>query len=78
MAKEIKDSCIDEELIEAFKEFGAIDADGYITKSELGATMERYNEKLSPQELEALYTETDKDQDGKVDFRDFMRMMMSK
>jgi len=33
---------------------------------------------MSDQELELLFEETDRDKDGRVDFKDFMRMMMSK
>jgi Ca2+-binding EF-hand superfamily protein len=44
----------------------------------MGKTMDKYHEKMSPQELELLFEETDRDKDGRVDFKDFMRMMMSK
>jgi Ca2+-binding EF-hand superfamily protein len=40
--------------------------------------MEKNEEKLSTEDLELLFDETDRDKDGTIDFKDFMRMMMSK
>jgi len=41
--------------------------------------MANYGEKrLSPQDFELLFEETDYDQDGFINFDDFVRMMMSK
>ena len=39
----------------------------------------QYGEKrLSPEEFEMLFNETDYDQDGMINFDDFIRMMMSR
>ena len=78
MAKEINENVGDEELIECFKEFGAADELGSFDIKQLGQTMEKNEEKLSTEDLELLFDETDRDKDGTIDFKDFMRMMMSK
>ena len=44
----------------------------------MGETMVKYGEKMSDEDLEHLYIEADKNGDGRVDFSDFIQMMMSK
>jgi Ca2+-binding EF-hand superfamily protein len=40
--------------------------------------MHEYGEKLSDEELKLMFEETDMNKDGKVDFEDFVLMMMAK
>ena len=69
-----------EELVEAYHKFcGNEDGSMGITLKQLQETMEHYGEKrLEPQDFEALFSETDYDNDGFINFEDFVRMMMSK
>lgn len=78
MTKEMLENMMDEELIEAFKTFNCEDENDSITRVALGEVMAQYGEKLSEQDLAALFKELDKDGDNRVSFNDFLRTMMSK
>ena len=78
MAIELEKMKMDEELIEAFKLFGPSDADQGISIKQLGDTLEKGEEPLSPADLKILFEETDSDHDGLIGMRDFMLMMMAK
>ena len=80
ISKEMMDNDIKEELVEAYRKFcGPDESKGGITLSQLQETMGAYGEKrLSPQDFEMLFRETDYDGDGLINFDDFVRMMMSK
>ena len=67
-----------EELVEAFRAFGPHDEHQQITRDQLRATMEKYGEKYSNEEFEQLFQENDMDQDGYINFQDFVRIMMFK
>ncbi len=68
----------DEELIEAFKFFGAAhDKDG-ITKPQLKETLEKVGEKVTEDDINLLFEETCVSEEGKITFSDFMLMMMAK
>ena len=71
---------VKEELVEAYRKFcGSEDATEGITREQLQETMALYGEKrLSPQEFNLLFEETDYDNDGFINFDDFVRMMMSR
>lgn len=77
MAKKMKEGEMDEELYEAFKTFDK-ENKGYFTKKELEKVMGEYGEKLSKEDIELMFQETDYDGDGTIDFEDFVRMMMAK
>ena len=40
--------------------------------------MIKYGEKMTEGQYQLLFDETDNDEDGMINFKDFMRMMMSK
>jgi Ca2+-binding EF-hand superfamily protein len=40
--------------------------------------MHEYGEKLTDEELKLMFEETDMNKDGRVDFEDFVLMMMAK
>ena len=61
---------------EAYKTFDS-EGKGFINIEDLGRVIESYNEKLEPAELEQLFNETDIDGDGRIDFKDFIKMMMA-
>ena len=68
---------MDEEMQEAFKTFD-INGQGFITMKDLKRVLKEYNEHLTEEEFKILFRETDNDKDGKINFRDFILMMMAK
>ena len=77
MVKKMKDTDTDEELLEAFKVFDR-DGNGFITSHELRNIMNSLGENLSPEEIEEMIKEADLDNDGQIDYEEFVKMMMSK
>ena len=65
-----------EELEEAYLEFEP-DERG-ITKRQLKETMKKHQEKMEDSEIDKLFKECDYDNDGRIGFEDFVRMMMSR
>ena len=61
---------------EAYKTFDA-GGKGYIDIEDLTRVIASYNENLSEKELDQLFNETDTDGDGRIDFKDFIKMMMA-
>ena len=80
ISKEMMDNDVKEELVEAYRKFcGTDDSNTGITREQLKNTMMDYGEKrLTAQEFEMLFNETDHDGDGFINFDDFVRMMMSR
>ena len=58
----------DEELIEAFKYFGPKNDREGITKEMLGAKLEELNEKVTEDELDLLFEETNISEKGQITF----------
>ena len=77
MVKKMKDTDTDEELLEAFKVFDR-DGNGFITSHELRNIMNSLGENLSPEEIEEMVKEADQENDGQIDYDEFVKMMMSK
>ena len=77
MVKKMKDTDTDEELLEAFKVFDR-DGNGFITSHELRNVMNSLGENLTPEEIEEMIKEADLDNDGQIDYEEFVKMMMSK
>ena len=68
MTEEMKEQMYDEELIEAFKFYGAKnDRDGF-TKDDLRAALEGVGEKIDEDDLELLFEETSITGGGKIMF----------
>ncbi|KAJ2809423.1 hypothetical protein H4R20_000148 [Coemansia guatemalensis] len=67
----------DAELREAFKVFDT-DGNGTISIDELGKVMESLGEKLTVDELHAMFAEADKDGNYQIDFYEFKAMMLGK
>eukprot|EP00933_Yihiella_yeosuensis_P013175 TRINITY_DN12332_c4_g1_i1.p1 TRINITY_DN12332_c4_g1~~TRINITY_DN12332_c4_g1_i1.p1 ORF type:complete len:149 (+),score=40.56 TRINITY_DN12332_c4_g1_i1:90-536(+) len=74
MARKMKHTDIEEELIEAFKVFDH-DGDGYITSGELMQAMSNMGERLSPHEVEEMIREADMDSDGMMSYEEFVNMI---
>merc|ERR1719469_917167 len=72
MARKMKDTDTEEELIEAFKVFD-IDCDGFISGSELRTAMTNLGEKLSDVEVDEMIREADMDGDGQINYDEFVK-----
>ena len=68
------DSDIDDELETAFKAFD-LDKDGYITPHELRTGMMNIGEEYTPEEAEEMIKEGDLNNDGKIDYDEFMKIV---
>ncbi len=65
---------LDEQIKEAFKMYDA-DGDGYITMEELLAFMRSVNSNVTEEEVEAMIKEADFDNDSKISFEEFNRVI---
>ena len=77
MVKKMDDSDIDQELQDAFKFFDG-DKDGYITSLELRNAMKNLGDEYTPEEAEEMIKEGDLDNDGRIDYDEFMKLVLSK
>merc|ERR1712217_957537 len=77
MARKMKDCDTEEELIEAFKVFDR-DGDGFISAGELRYSMTNLGEKLADIEVDEMIREADLDNDGQINYDEFVKMMMAK
>ncbi|XP_035705241.1 calmodulin-A isoform X3 [Folsomia candida] len=77
MSKKMKDAESEGELIEAFKVFDK-NNDGLISGSELRHVMTSLGEKLSDEEVEDMLKETDLDEDGNVNYVNFVSVLCQK
>ena len=76
MDKKMKDTHSEEEIREAFRVFDK-DGNGFISAAELRQTMTEVGEKLTDEELDEMLREADTDEDGQVNFEEFVTMMTS-
>ena len=77
MARKMKDTDTEEELVEAFKVFDR-DGNGLISAAELRHVMTNLGEKLTDEEVDEMIREADVDGDGHINYEEFVRMMMAK
>ena len=77
MVKKMDDTDIDLELQDAFKFFD-MDKDGYITSLELRNGMNNLGDEYTPEEAEEMIKEGDLDNDGKINYDEFMKIILSK
>jgi len=75
MARKMKDTDTEEELVEAFKVFDK-NGSGFINAAELRHVMTNLGEKLSDEELDEMVREADVDGVGQVNYEEFVKMMM--
>ena len=74
MTKKIKDYEIEDELLETFKVFDK-DGNGYISLDELKDIITRLDENISDLEVQEMLKEADDDNDGKLSFEEFVKVM---
>lgn len=77
MRKKLNEPEMDEEMFEAFKTFDK-KGKGYYDVNEMRDVLEQYGEKLTLAEAQQLFRDIDMDGDGKIQFEDFVYMMMGK
>ena len=65
---------INEDMDHSFKVFDR-DDDGLISKDEFKATMDSLGEAMTGAEVEAMIAEADIDVDGKINFKEFQKLM---
>jgi calmodulin len=75
MAKKMKDTDINEELIEAFKVFDK-DLSGWISTDDLRKIVNDAEESFSPEMIEAMIQCADVNNEGKINYRDFIKSIM--
>lgn len=76
MAKKMKETDTEDELLEAFKVFDR-DGNGKISAHELRYVMLSSGEDLTEQDIQEMIQEADTDGDGYIDYQEFVRIMMS-
>ena len=77
MARKMKNANSEEEFIEAWKVFNK-DGNRYITAAELKYALTHLGEKVTDEEVNEMIGEEDKDGDGRVNYEEFVKMMMKK
>ncbi|TGO85386.1 hypothetical protein BPOR_0401g00030 [Botrytis porri] len=77
MARKMKDTDSEEEIREAFKVFDR-DNNGFISAAELRHVMTSIGEKLTDDEVDEMIREADQDGDGRIDYNEFVQLMMQK
>jgi len=77
MIKRAKDSDVEEELIEAFRIFDK-EGEGRISSSEFRHIMMTLGEKLSEDEIDEMIKEADFKSEGFINYRDFVKVILSK
>lgn len=73
MSRKLQDTDREEEIRQAFKVFDK-DGNGYITADELAIVMANLGERLTAGELKAMMNEADTNQDGKIDYGEFVKV----
>jgi calmodulin len=77
MARKMRDTDTEEELIEAFKVFDR-DSNGLISAQELKHVMTSLGEKITDEEVDEMIREADIDGDGYINYEEFVRMIINK
>jgi calmodulin len=77
MSKRAKDTAIEEELVEAFRIFDK-EGNGFISSSEFRHIMLTLGERLSDEEVDEMIKDADPKGEGEINYRDFVRIMVSK
>lgn len=76
MARKMKETDAEDELLEAFKVFDK-DGNGKISAHELRYVMLSSGEDLTEQDIQEMVMEADIDGDGFIDYQEFVKIMMN-
>ena len=76
MARKMKETDAEDELLEAFKVFDR-DGNGKISAHELRYVMLSSGEDLTEQDIQEMVMEADIDGDGFIDYQEFVKIMMN-
>lgn len=76
MVRKLKDTDSEEEIREAFKVFDR-DNNGYISVTELRHVMNAIGEHLTDEEVDEMMREADQNGDGRIDYNEFVMLMLS-
>ena len=74
MRRRMRDTDTEEEMVEAFKVFD-LDGNGLISLNELVLVMKQIGENLNERDCEEIIKAGDKDNDGHLNYDEFIRMM---
>jgi Ca2+-binding EF-hand superfamily protein len=77
MAKRMSEITPEEELLEAFRVFDK-DGSGTISVDELREVMKNLGENLTTEELEEMIKEADSNNDGAIDYSEFVKLLSDK
>ncbi|XP_064630950.1 calmodulin-like [Lineus longissimus] len=79
MAKKMTNTDSDHEagIRESFRTFDT-DGNGFITKAEFRHIMTKYSEKMTVEVVDEIIRQADNDGDGKINYEEYVKMMMSK
>ena len=77
MATKMQDQDAERQLVNAFNVFDK-DQNGSISTESFRGVLSNLGEKLTAAEIREILTEADVDGDGRIDYMEFVRMMMSK
>ena len=77
MAKRIKDYDSEEEVLDAFRVFDK-DGNGHMLAADLKHLMISIGERVSDEELDEMIRAANIDDDGRINYQEFVKMMMSK
>ena len=77
MAKRIKDYDSEEEVLDAFRVFDK-DGNGQMLAADLKHLMMSIGERVSDEELDEMIRVANIDDDGRINYQEFVKMMMSK
>lgn len=75
MRRRMRDTDTEEEMVEAFKVFDR-DSDGFISFIELKLVMQQIGEYKDDSQIQEIIAAGDRDNDGKLNFDEFIRMMI--
>ena len=76
MARKMKDTDTEEDIIEAFRVFDK-DGAGTISAAELRHVMTNLGEKLTDEEVDEMIREADVHGDGVIDYREFTKIILN-
>merc|ERR1711959_613848 len=76
MARKMKDTDTEEDIIEAFRVFDK-DGAGVISAAELRHVMTNLGEKLTDEEVDEMIREADVHGDGVIDYREFTKIILN-